>query len=780
MRRHQSLIDQLRLEEKASLLSGANFWNTKAVERVDIPSIMLTDGPHGLRKQGGKVDHLGLNASIAATCFPTAATIANSWDVKLVESVGAAIGQEAKAEKVSVVLGPGLNIIRNPLGGRSFEYYSEDPYVSGHLAAAAVNGIQSTGVAASPKHFAVNSQEHLRMTIDEIVDERSLREIYLEGFRHVVETAHPKTIMTSYNKVNGVYANENPHLLETILKKIWKYNGIVVTDWGGENDRVAGLLAGNQLEMPSSNGITDREIIKAVQKGELHLAVVDDAVDDMLELIFSTTRALESPESVSFDRHHQLAVRAATQSIVLLKNEAAVLPLKPKTKVGIIGDFADTPRYQGAGSSLVNPTRVDSALEMLHNTDLDIVGYEPGFKRSGGHSAKLQKHALHLAEQADTVLLFLGLDESMEAEGLDRQHMRLAETQLQMVKALSETDTKLIVVLAGGAPVEMPFAHAADAIVHGFLGGQGSGQAIADVLTGSANPSGKLAVTYPLKYEDVPSAPYFPGKEVSSEHREGIFVGYRYYDTREVPVLFPFGHGLSYTQFEYSDIKVGEEEVSWTVRNIGHVPGAESSQVYIQPRHSKVVRAKRELKGFGKVFLEPDEARRVTVQLDSHAFRYYNTAADRWVMEPGQYEIQVAASLNDVRLKGTVSLIGEEVAEADPMSAIELYQTADVQKIDHDTFEKLVGRTLPVQTWDRQQPLTPADTIDQLQYANAFGRFTRGLILFAQKVLFALGRPIAANNIMFILAMPFNKLERFTGGKVSRKAIDRFLRWSNR
>ena len=578
---YQELIDKMTLEEKASLMSGGNFWNTKPIERLGIPSMMLTDGPHGLRKQGGKADHLGLNKSLPATCFPPAATLANSWDIELLHEVGRFIGKEAAAEKVSVLLGPGLNIKRNPLAGRNFEYFSEDPYLSGKLAANMVNGIQSTGISASPKHYAVNSQEHMRMTIDEVVDERALRELYLEAFRYVVEESKPKTIMSSYNKVNGEYANENTHLMNDILYGEWGYEGIVVTDWGGNNDRVKGLIAGNQLEMPSSGGITDQEIVEAVKSGELAEEILDESVARILALVFETRKSLEQTEEIDWEEHHQKAIEAARRSLVLLKNEENILPLDKQQKIAVIGDFAKTPRYQGAGSSLINPTKLDNALELLNESHVNIIGFEQGFKRYGKKSAELENKALRLAEKADTVLLFLGLDEGSEAEGIDRKDMKLRENQLSLVNELSVIHDNIVVILSGGAAIEMPFVNEVKGILHGYLGGQGGASAIRDVLLGDCNPSGKLAETYPFAYENVSSAPYFPGLEATAEHRESIYIGYRYFDTVNLPVLFPFGHGLSYTGFEYSNINVTDNHVTFTIKKCGECSrGRDCSTVY--------------------------------------------------------------------------------------------------------------------------------------------------------------------------------------------------------
>jgi len=776
MLKYKDLIRTLTLGEKASLLSGATFWNTQAIERAGIPSIMVTDGPHGLRKQGGKADHLGLNASLPATCFPTAAALANSWDVTLVEEVGRLIGREAAHEGVSVVLGPGLDIVRNPLGGRNFEYYSEDPFLTGRLAAASVNGIQSNGIGASPKHFAVNSQEHMRMSIDEVVDERALREIHLEAFRHVVTEAQPRTIMTAYNKVNGQYANENTHLMQDILYKEWKFDGVAVTDWGGNNDRVAGLIAGNQLEMPTTHGITNREVTKAVEKGLLDESIIDKSVDDLLKLTFDTTDALKIPPKVKLGEHHRFAIEAARRSIVLLKNDNNILPLAPKTKIAVIGDFAVVPRYQGAGSSLVNPTQLETAYENLCDSSLSIVGYSQGYSRFGRRSSWLLHQSIREAKKADVVLLFLGLNEAAEAEGLDRPHMRLPANQLRLVNELTQIHKNVIVVLSGGSPIEMPFIRNVNAAIHSSLTGQGGGAAVVDVLTGASNPSGKLAVTYPLHYKDVPSASYFPGKELTAEHKESIFVGYRYYETANIPVLFPFGFGLSYTTFAYSGLTVKDNKVRFTITNTGAVAGEEVAQVYVRAKQSDIFRASKELKGFAKIYLAPGEARKVEVLLDKHAFAYFNVAINRWTTEPGEYEVQVGASIKNIQLAQVVTVAGEKAKNPYNSAALPSYYDAKVQHVSGTEFETLLGRKLTKATWPHRKQLRMDDTIAQLQYANWLGKAVYALLAGARKFLLLIRQPNTANNFMFVMNLPFNKIERLSAGRVSEAAVKKFLK----
>ncbi|GAA1445856.1 glycoside hydrolase family 3 C-terminal domain-containing protein [Nocardiopsis tropica] len=788
--RHPETVARLSLEEKASLTSGANFWNTESVAHAGVPSIMLTDGPHGVRKQGGKSDHLGLNASLPATCFPTAAALAQSWDVELLERVGRRLGAEARGAGVAVLLGPGLNIVRNPLGGRSFEYFSEDPLLSGDLAAAMVRGIQSTGVAACPKHFAVNSQEHLRMSVDEVVDERSLREIYLEGFRRVVGQARPRTLMTSYNKVNGIYANENTHLLADILRGEWGFGGVIVTDWGGNHDRIAGLLAGNQLEMPSSGGVTDRRIVDAVRSGRLDEGVLDHAVDDLIALALETSSALDAAEPVDPGAQHSAAVDAARRCLVLLRNTPGpegdpLLPLAPATRVAVIGDFAETPRYQGAGSSLVNPTRVDDALGALRSGPVEVVGFARGFHRFGKPSRGLADEALEVAGRADTVLLFLGLDESSEAEGVDREHLRLPANQLALVERLTRAHDRVVVVLSGGAPVELPFAEDVPAILYASLTGQGVGTAVADVLTGRHDPGGRLAVTFPVRYEDVPSARsaspagVFPGRERTAEHRDGIFVGYRYYSTRDVAVRFCFGHGLGYTSFAYSDLDVdlGADggTVSFTVRNTGARGGREVAQVYVAPEASAVPHPRTELAGFASVEIAPGRERRVEIAIDGRALEYFDTAAGGWRRHGGPYSIRVGASVEDVRLSATV-LVDDE-AEADTGSGDPgAYAHGDVQRVGDAEFAALLGRPVPPSLWDPDEPLGLDDTVARLRHANPAGRGVLALLHAVRRVLLALRRPHAANNVMFLVNMPFAKIEGYSGGRVSRRSVERFLR----
>ncbi|MDR1272629.1 MAG: glycoside hydrolase family 3 C-terminal domain-containing protein, partial [Clostridiales Family XIII bacterium] len=724
--KYAELIAQMTTEEKASLMSGGNFWNTKSLPRLSVPSMMLTDGPHGLRKQGGKADHLGLHRSLPATCFPTAATLANSWDTELLRDVGACLGREAAAENVSVVLGPGLNIKRSPLCGRNFEYFSEDPYLSGKLAAAMIQGIQGEGVAACPKHFAVNSQETRRMVIDEVVDERAMREIYLEGFRYAVTEGGAKSVMTSYNKVNGVFANENRHLLQDILTEEWGFDGLIVTDWGGGNDRVAGLVAGNALEMPSTFGETDSEILCALRDGTLDESLLDERVDSLLELLYDTQPAMGKGRRFTYGEHHEAARRAARESIVLLKNDNDLLPLQPgsRERIAVIGDFAEAPRYQGAGSSLVNPWRIDNALDALRGSGLVIAGYEPGFRRSGRRSASLIDRAVKLAGRADIALVFLGLGEIKEAEGVDRSDMRIDANQVELLSSIHAVCGRVIVALCGGSPVEMPWIDQAGSVVHAYLGGQAGGPALADVLTGRCNPSGKLAESYPVRCEDVPSASFYPGTQLTTEHRESLYVGYRYYGSAGKDVLFPFGHGLSYADFEYSGVDFDTEsnEVSFTLRNASERAGAEIAQVYISKLGDRGFRPEKELKGFVKIFLEPGEERRANIKLDEHAFACWSGRAGDWEIPQGEYAVLVGASSRDIRLTHTLGIEGLPASDIFPEGTPHCYLSAAVTDVGDEDFTELLGHPLPESGWDEDAPIGLNDTIAQSAYKGKFAR----------------------------------------------------------
>lgn len=659
------ILAQMTLEEKAAFVSGKNFWNLKGLERLGVPSIMVTDGPHGLRKQDGSADHLGLNASVPATAFPTAAGLASTWDRDLVKQVGVALGEETQAENVGVILGPGVNIKRSPLGGRNFEYFSEDPYLASEMATSHVTGVQSQGVGTSLKHFAVNNQEHRRMSTDAIVDERTLREIYLAAFEGVVKNAQPWTVMTSYNRVNGTYASENEYLLTDILKGEWGHQGMVVSDWGGVNEAAEAVKAGNELEMPSSGEVGPQKVLKAVQEGTLPVEKLDQAVERILTLIAKVMEHKKENAAYDKEQHHQLARKVAADTMVLLKNEDNVLPLKKAGNIAVIGAFAEKPRYQGGGSSHIHPTRKDDVREEMQK----LAGGAASFTYAKGYNieedapnASLIKEAQEAARQADVAVVFAGLPDRYESEGYDRSHMRLPDNHNELIAAVAEVQPNTIVVLSNGSPVEMPWLSSVKAVLEGYLAGQAFGGAAADLLFGEVSPSGKLAESFPKRVEDNPSYLYFPGEGDRVEYREGLFVGYRYYDKTKTETLFPFGHGLSYTTFEYSNLQVSDYklkdtdtiEVSVDVTNTGHVAGKEIVQLYVRDVESSVTRPDKELKGFDKVELAPGETKTVTMVLGKRAFAYYNVHLKDWYVETGEFEILVGRSSAGIELSETV------------------------------------------------------------------------------------------------------------------------------
>jgi beta-glucosidase len=664
-------VSELTLEEKASLTSGASFWYTKPVERLGVPAIMVTDGPHGLRKQREGGDHLGIGDSVPATCFPPAVGLSSSWDVDLVHRVGEALGTETSIENVAVLLGPGINIKRSPLCGRNFEYLSEDPIVSGVLGAAMVKGIQSKGVGTSLKHFAANNQENDRMRASSDVDPRPLREIYLRGFQRVVEGAQPWTVMCSYNRINGVYASEDPWLLTQVLRDEWGFEGLVVSDWGAVNERVPGLAAGMDLEMPSSNGVTDAQIVAAVKEGALEESVVDAAAGRVLDLVRKATRgagAVEGPLDV--DAHHALAREAAGRSIVLLKNDGGLLPLAKDVELAVIGEFAEQPRYQGAGSSMINPTRLDSALEEIRALATAEVAYARGFSNavdvSPDEAAALRDEAVAAASRADTAVVFVGLPARLESEGYDREDIDLPAAQQELLEVVLAANPNTVVVLSNGGVVALPFADRVPAILEGWLLGQAGGGGTADVLFGVVNPSGKLTETIPLRLEDTPAFLDFPGEFSHVRYGEGLFVGYRWYDARRMQVAFPFGHGLSYTSFAYGDAAAavnpqGDVEVTVAVTNIGERAGREVVQVYTSLPGGAVQRPVRELKAFASVALEPGETRDVTLVVRRTDLAYWDIRVDRWIVEGGEYVVDVAASSRDIRSSVTAAVQGDEV-----------------------------------------------------------------------------------------------------------------------
>lgn len=764
-------IKLLSLEEKAALLQGWTTWTTLNLSRKGIPPIFLSDGPHGLRKQAGAGDHLGLNASVPATCFPTAATMANTWNPELGEELGAALGEEAAANDVHVLLGPGLNIKRSPLCGRNFEYFSEDPYLTGKMAAAYIRGIQSRGVAACPKHFAVNSQELRRMAVDSVVDERTLREIYLTGFEIAVKEGHPKAIMTAYNKVNGVYANENAHLLREILREDWGFDGIVVTDWGADNDHVEGVRAGSDLVMPAPGADCAMELVEAVRSGKLPEAVLDERLRELLPVMTSTREAVKAaPKSFDVQAHHQLARKCAEEAIVLLDNDG-ILPLRSETRTAIIGDFAETPRYQGAGSSLVNPTQLDTLKDCLDRAGLNITGYCKGYSRTRSNAdPALIESAVALAKVSDQVILCVGLDEIKESEGLDRDSLALSRGQLALMEAVCRANGNVVLVLSGGAPFLLPPREHYRAAIHGYLGGQAGAAAMADALLGKRNPGGHLAETWYESLEDVSSAPWFPGRERTAEYREGLYVGYRYTQTVGKTVRYPFGHGLSYTSFIFSDLRVEENAVHFRLKNSGLYPGAQTSQLYVSCRSGRVFRPKMELKGFQKVFLQPGEEKELSIPLDEKAFRFFNGKTNTWERESGEYELLVGASVTDIRLRKTLSLAFEPSPL--PYGRLPHYESGEVHAVTDREYEALLGHPIPNGHWGGL--LEENDTLGQMRYARSgLARLVCRILNRRRTRAEASGKPDL--NILFVINMPFRAIAKMAGGAVSKKMVEDIL-----
>ena len=768
MQNTELLLKKLTLEEKCAPLSGAETFKTRGMPEHGIPQIWLSDGPHGLRKQAGESDHLGLNPSVPATCFPTASAVANSWDAALGEEIGAALGEEAAAQEVSVVLGPGLNMKRNPLCGRSFEYFSEDPYLAGKLAAGYIRGIQSKGVAACPKHFAVNSQETRRMASDSIVDERTLREIYLTGFEIAVKEGHPRSIMSSYNLVNGTYANENKHLLMEILRGEWGFDGAVITDWGGSNDHALGVKNGSTLEMPAPGGDSVRELLAAVESGKITESDIDARLSELLPLVFDTKAALDAaPREFDAAAHHALARRAAAESLVLLKNEGALLPLAAGTKVAVIGDFAKNPRYQGAGSSMVNSTQVDVLLDKLIDSELNVIGYQQGFDRHGKPDAALQRSACELATQADTVILCMGLDEIAESEGLDRSNLRLAQNQVDLLQAVAAVNPKIVVVLYSGSVVETPWLDNCQALLYAALGGQAGAGAVADALAGKVNPCGKLAETWPLAYADIPSAVGFATRRKTVEYREGLYIGYRYFTTAEKAVRFPFGYGMSYTTFAYSDMAADEQGVSLTVTNTGSVAGTEIVQLYVAKKSSELFRPAKELKGFARVTLAPGEKQRITIMLDDKAFRFWNVKANRWEIEGGEYELLVGASVEDIRLCEKISVHGTATVHPYEDRNLDCYYKGNVLSVSDADFEKLLGHPIP----NGKTKIDRNLTLGELNHARSpLGWLVWLVLTILLDVSYKRGKPDL--NILFQYNMPLRALAKMTNGAISMGMVD--------
>lgn len=668
MEKIKHIISKMTLEEKAAMCSGANHWFTKSVERLGVPSIMMQDGPHGLRKQDITALKEGKRANVPMICFPTGAALACSWDLILVESMGKLLGQECQAENVDILLGPGVNIKRSPLCGRNFEYYSEDPYLSSEIAASHISGIQSQGVGASIKHFVANNQEHNRYTIDEIIDERTLREIYLASFEYAIKKAKPWTVMSSFNKVNGKNLSENKYLLTDVLKEEWGFEGLVVSDWGAVDERADGIAAGLDLEMPCTYGSGEGKIIEAVKNGTLKEEVLEKVVERILGVVFKAVENRKQAVTVDKLQHHESARKIASECLVLLKNKDNVLPLNKNMKIAVIGEFAEKPRYQGGGSSRILPCKIDSILDEIKlkvNSNV-LVKYAKGYKVDEDRiNEGLIAEAKNAALWADVAIVVAGLPDSYETEGSDRKHMRMPESHNKLIQSIAAVQENVVVVLCNGSPVEMPWINEVKGLLEAYLGGQAVGGAISDIIFGDVNPSGKLAETFPQKLSHNPSFLNFPGEGDTVQYREGIFVGYRYYDKKEIEPLFPFGFGLSYTKFEYSSIQVDKKsmsaddtlKVTVKVKNIGDRAGKEIIQLYVSDMQDTVIRPVKELKGFEKVKLEPLEEKSVTFELDKRAFAFYDIDIKDWRVQGGKYTIMVGSSSRDIHLSEEVNIV---------------------------------------------------------------------------------------------------------------------------
>ena len=764
----ETRIGRLGLLEKAALLSGGGAWKSRALPRRGLPALFFSDGPHGIRKQEGVGDHLGLNASLPATCFPTAATVANSWDTALAEEVGEALGSEARSQGVDILLGPGLNIKRSPLCGRNFEYFSEDPYLSGKLAAAYVRGIQRGGALACVKHYAVNSQEFRRMILNAEVDERALREIYLTGFEIAVKERKPGALMTSYNQVNGLQSNENPQLMLEILRKEWGYDGMVVTDWGGSDDHIRGIQCRTTIEMPDPGLHAAREVMHAVERGELSEAEIDACLSDYFRTLRRVAVQAKKAKPVDPLRQHALARRAARESAVLLKNDG-ILPLTGEETVALIGDFARVPRYQGAGSSLVNSRRVETLRgQLTQRLGQKLLGTVSGYARHGNDTkrqeARRLRKALRLARRADCVIFCGGLDEMAETEGLDRKTLALPTAQRRALRALAAVNPNIVLVLSAGSVVDLAPAARARAILHGYLGGEAGAGAMAELLYGDANPSGKLAESYPLALSDTPAYPYRKLRGNCAEYRESIYVGYRYYDKAKVPLRYPFGFGLSYTRFAYEDLRLSEAGVRFRLRNTGSRAGAEIAELYICAAESETFRPEKELKGFAKVFLKAGEEREVFIPFDDKSFRVFDSVANRFLEESGRYRILIGASAADIRLNGELVRAGEKLGRPDEKKRLPHYFSGAAQQIGRAEFERLLGRKL--ERHPIAGELLRGDALHEL-------RRSRGLLarLLYRQLRRALNRSAARRepdlNLIFAYHMPFRAFSKFGSGKIS-------------
>ncbi len=739
--KHPEIIEKMSLKQKADFASGYDYWHLESAQDLGLPKIMITDGPHGLRKQNPNGNSVGLGNSYPSTCMPPAATSACSWDENLLREEGEALAEECLQEKVSVILGPGTNIKRSPVCGRNFEYFSEDPLLAGKMSAGLINGCQSKGIGTSLKHFACNSQEAFRMIINEVIDERTMREIYFPAFEIAVKEAQPWTIMNSYNRINGVYASQNDWLQNKVARDEWGFEGLFVTDWGASVDRVPGLKAGTDLEMPSSGTLNAERIVAAVENGELDEAVLDERIDMVVDLILKSKPALEKDFKFDIEEHHAVARKVAEGSMVLLKNDDNVLPLKEGQKIAVIGEMAKAPRYQGSGSSVINPTKLDNAYDSLIEAGVNVTYAQGYYKapptkkdKSRKSDTELISEAAVAAKAADVAVVFIGLTEALEAEGYDRADIEIPAEHNALVAEVVKANPNTVVVLAGGAVVHIPWIDNVKAVLNSGLGGQAGGSAVANILTGKVNPSGKTAETYPLSFEENPVYGNYPGQPVVSEHKESLYVGYRYYDTAKKDVLFPFGYGLSYTTFEYSDIKLSASEikdtdtveVSFKIKNTGSVDGAEIAQVYVADKDSTIFRPEKELRAFTKVFLKAGEEKEVSLTLGKRAFAYYNVNIGDWHVETGEFDILVGASSRDIKLSAGIHVASTVDAEIpNYKETAPAYYTADISEMIGEQWAAVYGQELPSAERDTTKKITIYNCLDDASHTKWGGKIGR-------------------------------------------------------
>ncbi len=782
----EKTLQQMTLAERAGLCAGSDSWHTQPVERLGIPAVKMADGPHGLRKEVSEGKSDILRDSYPATCFPTASALASTWNRELVGRVGKAIAEECLAEGVSVVLGPGANIKRSPLCGRNFEYYSEDPYLTGEMAVAFIQAVQGMGVGASLKHFAANNQEYRRMLIDAVVDERALREIYLAGFETAVKKAKPWTVMAAYNRLDGTYCTENERLLTQVLRDEWGFEGIVVSDWGAVNDRVMGVAAGLDLEMPGVPNGNEKLIIAAVTEGQLPQSALEAVTRRMLEFIDRCVHHKKEGFAYDRDAHHQLAMQAAAEGAVLLKNDGSLLPLAKDATIALIGQFAKNPRYQGSGSSLIHPCRLDNLFEaMCAHADREKIKYADGYPLDGqGDPARMLAQAIEIVRNADVAVVCAGLTDMDEVESIDRRHLRLPETHHRLIEAVAAANSNTVVLLSNGAPVEMPWAGQVPAILEGYLGGQAGASAHCKLLYGQENPSGKLAETFPLSLQDTPCFAYFPGGPKTVEYRESIYVGYRFYDAAEKAVLFPFGHGLSYTHFAYQSLDLhrpadGAVRVRFEVMNVGERAGKEIAQVYVHPLGSGLFRPEQELMGFAKINLDPGEKKQVEIMLDSRAFSYFSTQKSDWVTAEGIYEIRVSASSRDTRLTEKITINAEA---KEPETKQTTYYSQFIQNtiVTPEAFAGLMGRPLPDNDPD-PRPYTLNTPIMDMQ-KSLVGRLLRRIIRkqIDKMVDKDMHGPTRLMIEQMALESPLRVLMMFSGGVLNRNMLEGLLLLANK